>query len=84
LSLNSPVFPDVWETAKVKPLYKKGDKYDVQNYRTISIKPVFAKLLERLMYTKTRFFQKLKMVFGKVNLCYSGSLIYWKDSGCPR
>jgi len=25
LSLNSGVFPDIWKTAKVKPLYKKGD-----------------------------------------------------------
>jgi len=26
-SLYSGVFPDIWMTAKVKPLYKKGDKY---------------------------------------------------------
>jgi hypothetical protein len=51
LSLNSGVFPDTWNTAKVKPLYKKGDKYDM-NYRPISIIPVFAKLLERLMYNR--------------------------------
>ena len=25
LSLTSGVFPNVWKTAKVKPLYKKGD-----------------------------------------------------------
>ena len=31
LSLNWGVFPDVWNTAKLKPLYKKGDKYDMQN-----------------------------------------------------
>jgi hypothetical protein len=29
LSLNSGVFPDAWKTAKVKPLYKKGNKYDM-------------------------------------------------------
>ena len=52
LSLNSGVFPDVWKTAKVKPVYKKGDKYDMRNYRPISIIPVFAKLLERLMYNR--------------------------------
>jgi len=36
LSLNSGVFPDILKTAKVKPLYKKGHKYDMKNYRPIS------------------------------------------------
>jgi len=44
LLLNSGVFPDVWKTAKVRPVYKSGGKYDMQNYRPISIIPVFAKL----------------------------------------
>ena len=43
LSLNSGVFPDIWKTAKVKPLYKNGDKYDMKNYRPISIMLVFTK-----------------------------------------
>jgi hypothetical protein len=34
-SLNSVVFPDEWKTAKVKPLYKKGDGYDMLNFRPI-------------------------------------------------
>ena len=75
LSLNSGVFPDIWKAAKVKPLYKKGNKYDMKNYRPISIIHVLAKLLERLMYNrkclfymKTRFCQKLKMVSGRINL----------------
>jgi len=50
LSLRSGVFPDEWKLARVKPLCKNGDKYDVQNYRPISIKSVFVKLLERLMF----------------------------------
>jgi hypothetical protein len=70
-SLGSGVFPDEWKTAKLKPLYKNGDRYDMLNYRPISIISVFAKLLERLMYNRiiyfyirTRFLQKLKMVLG--------------------
>jgi hypothetical protein len=31
-------------------LYKKGDRYDIENYKPISIISVFAKLLERLMF----------------------------------
>jgi hypothetical protein len=56
LSLNSGVFPDLWKTAEVKPLHKKADKYDMYNYKTVSIIPVFAKLLERLMYNRMRSF----------------------------
>jgi hypothetical protein len=33
-------------------LYKKGGRYDIQNYRPISIISVFAKLLERLMFNR--------------------------------
>ena len=43
------VFPVLQKTAKVKPLHKKGDKYDMNNYRPISIIPVFVKILERLL-----------------------------------
>jgi hypothetical protein len=46
LSLTSGVFPVLWKTAKVKPLRKKADKYDMNNYRPMSIIPVFAKILE--------------------------------------
>ena len=31
LSLSLGVFPENWKTDKVTPLYKKGDRYDVQN-----------------------------------------------------
>jgi hypothetical protein len=75
VSLNSGVFPDKWKRAKMKPLYKKGDRYDMQNYRPISVVSVFAKLLQRLMYNRIifflyekRFLQKLKMVLRKENV----------------
>jgi hypothetical protein len=48
--LNLGAFQDEWKTAREKPLYKKGDSYDMLNYRPISIILVFAKLLDRLMY----------------------------------
>jgi len=52
VSLRSGVFPDELKLAKVKPLYKKGDRYDIQNYRPISIISVIVKLLERLMFNR--------------------------------
>jgi hypothetical protein len=35
VSLRSGVFPDEQKRAKVKPLYKKADRYNIQNYRPI-------------------------------------------------
>jgi hypothetical protein len=65
MSLNSGVFPDVWKRVKVKPLYKKGDTYDMQNYRPISIIPAFAKLLERLMYNRIISFLNENKIFSE-------------------
>jgi len=52
VSLRSGVFPKEWKSANVKLLYEKGDRYDIQNYRPISIISVFAKLLERLKFNR--------------------------------
>jgi hypothetical protein len=38
--------------AKIRPLFKKGDRQDVQNYRLISIQSVFSKILEKLMHNR--------------------------------
>jgi hypothetical protein len=35
------MFPENSEVARVKPLYKTGDSYSIQNYRPISILPIF-------------------------------------------
>jgi len=54
----------------VKPLYKKGDKYDMQNYRPISIIPVFAKLLEKLMYNKIISFLYKSKILSEAQNCF--------------
>jgi len=40
-------FPDEWKIEEMKLLNKKGDTYDIQNYRPITIICLFAKELER-------------------------------------
>jgi hypothetical protein len=45
VSWNSGVFPNDSKIAKVKPLYKKGARYDIQNYRPISVLSVFFKII---------------------------------------
>ena len=47
LSLTSEIFPSSFKKARVKPLYKKGSRLEVGNYRPVSILPVLSKILER-------------------------------------
>ena len=47
MSILQASFPNTWKTAKVKPLFKKGDETLVDNYRPISILPTLSKLIEK-------------------------------------
>ena len=46
-SIISGSFPSIWKEAKVRPLFKSGDKDDVNNYRPISILPTLSKIIEK-------------------------------------
>ena len=50
LSLHNATFPDDFKTARVIPLYKKGDRFAEGNYRPVSILPVMSKIFERVVY----------------------------------
>ena len=52
LSINDGTFPDPLKIAKVTPVYKSGDTFDVGNYRPISVLSCFSKILERIMYNR--------------------------------
>lgn len=48
-SISELVFPNVWKSAAVIPLYKNGDALSVCNYRPISIIPTVSKVAEKLV-----------------------------------
>ena len=51
-SYNSGYIPDEWKLANVVPIFKKGDKSNVENYRPISLTCLVMKVFERLIKEK--------------------------------
>ena len=51
-SLASGVFPILFKSTLIHPVFKAGQSNDVKNYRPIAVLNCFAKLLERLVHQK--------------------------------
>ncbi|MGB1899487.1 MAG: reverse transcriptase family protein, partial [Candidatus Kariarchaeum pelagius] len=51
-TLSTGIFPDKLKVAKIIPLYKKGDKSIISNYRPISLLPSISKVFERIIYNQ--------------------------------
>ena len=49
LCLQRSVYPRMFKTSRVCPIYKKGDRHDGQNYRAVSILNVFSKCFEIIL-----------------------------------
>ena len=50
LSLETKTVPDIWKRANVIPIYKKGEKTKIDNYRPISLLSCVGKLCERVVF----------------------------------
>ena len=49
-SLNHGILPKDWLTANIIPIYKKGNKHEVANYRPISLTSVCCKVMEQVIF----------------------------------
>ena len=55
-SFRYEIFPDCLKTAEVVPIFKKGDKNYIINYRSISLLSTFCKILEKFICKRIRKF----------------------------
>jgi hypothetical protein len=51
-SLLTVIFPNHLKVSIVRPLFKKGDKTNMSNYRPILLLTTFSKVLEKVMYNR--------------------------------
>jgi hypothetical protein len=56
MAISCSTFPDCLKIARVTPLYKKGSKFDLGNYRPISVLSVLSKILEKIMANQIRVY----------------------------
>jgi len=56
LSLTQGAVPNELKIARVTPIYKSGDKMQLNNYRPVSVLPSFSKILEKLVYKRIHEF----------------------------
>ena len=69
MSLQRHTYPTIWKSATVMPIFKKGDRSEVSNYRPISLISCVGKSFERVVFKHVH------------NYLLSNSLIYKYQSG---
>ena len=52
LSIEMNTFPEYFKIGKVAPVFKSGDREDLNNYRPISVLPTIATIFERVLYNQ--------------------------------
>ena len=55
-------FPDILKVAQVTPIFKKGDAQHLDNYRPVSLLPIFGKIFEKIIYSRLYSFLSAKNV----------------------
>ena len=62
--INTGIFSQMLKIAKVVPLYKKGDKNLLINYRPISLLPSISKIFEKIIYIQMyKYFEENNLFF---------------------
>ena len=48
--IETGIYPSSWKKANVVPIHKKGSRQCKNNYRPISLLPIFSKIFEKLLF----------------------------------
>jgi len=56
LMLRSGTFPTGLKFAEIKPIYKKGERMDISNYRPIYLLPSFSKIFEKIIFRRLMYY----------------------------
>lgn len=59
LCLSKNEFPSLWKTTKIVPLHKKGDKFEITNFRPVAILSTPAKVFESILHRNILSHMKL-------------------------
>ena len=51
-STKSFYYPDIWKRSNIIPVHKKNDKQLINNYRPISLLPIFGNFFEKIIFNK--------------------------------
>ena len=64
ISILSGKFPTDWKQAKCKPLFKKGNRKELKNYRPVSLLSVSGMILEKIVADQVEEFFESNNLFG--------------------
>ena len=85
-SLESGYLPEIWKSANISPIFKKGDRYKASNYRPISLTCILCKTLEHIIassivkhFTKLNIFYHLQHGFREKRSCETQLIMLIED-----
>ena len=85
LSLATSTIPRDWKIARCVPIFKSGNTKEFDNYRPISVLPVFSKILERVVHNQlyeylenNKFLSSQQFGFRR-NRSTSSAVVYFTD-----
>ena len=69
-SLKLSYYSDIWKKSNIIPAHKKNDKQLLNNFRPISLWPIFGKIFEKLIFNRIYDFLLKEELLTQINLVF--------------